>query len=110
MQRNFRLSPLSGTAFLCVISLLAAAGCETGRTNKAHAPAQATSDLTTTGKPQPGYAADASGQPPVPGSPTAAGPNGQQPMNDSQARKSPGAKEVMASAPRRQPKDSFQHQ
>ncbi len=62
-------------------------GCETGRTNKAHAPWQHLSDDTTTSKPENTQALSAGdGQPPVPGSPTAAGPDGNQPMDDMQAR------------------------
>jgi len=62
-------------------------GCETGRTNKAHATWQHLSDDTTTSKPENTQALGAGdGQPPVPGSPTAAGPDGNQPMDDMQAR------------------------
>lgn len=110
MKRILGSAPFSSIVAFCALGLLVLGGCETGRTNKAHARAEATSDLTTTGKPQPGPAAQATGQPLVPGSPTAAGPDGKQPLNDSEARKSPGAEDVMASAPRRQPKDRFQHQ
>lgn len=105
-----RVSLFSSITLVCAFGLLTIAGCETGRTNKAHAPAEALSDVTTTGKPQTGFAAPTTGQVPVPGSPTGAGVNGQQPPNDSEARKSPGAEDVMAAAPRRQPKDSFRHQ
>jgi hypothetical protein len=71
-------------------ALLLTTGCETGRVNKVHAAWQAVSDVTTTGRPRMANAAQATGQPPVPGSPTAAGYDGLQPMNDNEARQSPG--------------------
>ena len=68
-------------------SLLLAAGCETGRTNKMHAAWEHANDLTTTGKPETVASTQhAHGQTPVPGSPTAAGEDGNQPLNDSEAR------------------------
>lgn len=90
--------------------LLLTAGCETGRVHKNHATWQHLSDETTTGKPELAKAAPATGQPPVPGSPTAAGEDGLQPLNDSQARNSPGAEEGLPSATSRPPKDSFERQ
>jgi hypothetical protein len=86
-------------AFVAATGLLLITGCETGRTNKDHAPWQAVSDESTTGKPEMATAAPAAGQPPVPGSPTAAGADGLQPLNDSEARQSPGAEEGRASPP-----------
>ncbi len=81
-QRACMVAGATGLAASLVLG-----GCETGRTNKAHATWQHLSDDTTTSKPentQPLGAGD--GQPPVPGSPTAAGPDGNQPMDDMQAR------------------------
>jgi hypothetical protein len=86
---------------------LALTGCETGRVNKLHAPADAVSDVTTVPHADAEYASLATGNPPVPGSPTAAGPDSLQPMNDSQARKSPGAEEGKETPPRMQEKDPF---
>ncbi|HZY62437.1 MAG TPA: hypothetical protein VFE38_07920 [Edaphobacter sp.] len=90
--------------------LIFTAGCETGRTNKDHAAWQRANDLTTTGKPEMAKAAPATGQPPVPGSPTAAGEDGLQPLNDSEARPSPGAEEGRPIPYNRQKKDAFQRQ
>jgi hypothetical protein len=90
--------------------LLLITGCETGRTNKAHAEWQEVSDVNTTGKPDLSKAAPATGQPPVPGSPTAAGPDGLQPMDDSQARVGPGAEEGRPIPFDRQKKDAFERQ
>ncbi len=98
------------TLLLMAAALLLATGCETGRTNKAHAEWQATSDDTTTGKPELAKAAPAMGQPPVPGSPTASGPDGLQPLNDNEARQSLGAEEGRPTPPRDQKRDPFQHQ
>lgn len=98
----------SGVVYLLfATAVISATGCETGRTNKVHSPAIYTSDLTTTSHPQPQYASVATGQPPVPGSPTAAGPDGRQPMNDYEARKSPGVEEGLPTPPREQKKDPF---
>jgi hypothetical protein len=97
-------------AFLMASSLLLITGCETGRTNKDHAIWQAISDETTTGKPEMAKATPAIGQPPVPGSPTAAGADGSQPMNDSEARQSVGAEEGTATPPNRHVKDAFERQ
>jgi hypothetical protein len=90
--------------------LLLITGCETGRTNKVHAGWQEVSDMNTTGKPELANAAPATGQPPVPGSPTAAGPDGLQPMDDSQARANVGAEEGKPTPPWTQKKDSFERQ
>jgi hypothetical protein len=92
------------------VTFLFVTGCETGRTNKIHAKWQAVSDETTTGKPQMASTAPATGQPPVPGSPTGAGPDGLQPVNDSQARPSPGAEEGKPIPFNRQKKDPFERQ
>jgi hypothetical protein len=64
-------------------------------------------DVTTIPHPDPQFASVGTGNPPVPGSPTAAGPDGLQPSDDGDARKSPGADEGRATAPREQPQDSF---
>ena len=98
------------TFLLAAAGLLLVTGCETGRTNKAHAAWQHLSDETTTGKPDLAKAAPATGQPPVPGSPTAAGPDGLQPMNDNEARQSVGAEEGFPTPPREQKKDPFERQ
>ncbi|HLH34074.1 MAG TPA: hypothetical protein VKX41_05325 [Alloacidobacterium sp.] len=98
------------TLLLSAAALLLVTGCETGRTNKAHATWQHLSDETTTGKPEMAKAAPATGQPPVPGSPTASGPDGLQPLNDSEARQSVGTEEGSATPPREQKKDPFQRQ
>ncbi|WP_158751047.1 hypothetical protein [Acidobacterium sp. S8] len=90
--------------------LLLTAGCETGRTNKNHAVWQHLSDETTTGKPDMAKAAPATGQPPVPGSPTAAGKDGLQPLNDSEARNGVGSEEGKPMAFDRQKKDPFERQ
>jgi hypothetical protein len=80
-------SPILAAA-LFALSIFALAGCETTRGNKLHAPFEHMSDITTTPHPNPKYASIATGIPPVPGSPTAAGPDGMQPLNDAEARKS----------------------
>jgi hypothetical protein len=98
------------TLLLTGAALLLVTGCETGRTNKAHAAWQHTSDETTAGKPDLTKAAPATGLPPVPGSPTAAGPDGLQPLNDDEARQSPGSEEGQAAPPREQKKDPFERQ
>ncbi|MBW4026797.1 MAG: hypothetical protein HIU93_05295 [Acidobacteria bacterium] len=103
--------PLMVPATLALtLGTLVLVGCDTGRVNKVHTRVEAVSDLTTTGKPEVQYQADAAGIPPVPGSPTAAGKDGRQPANDSQARVSPGAEEGAPMAVTRQPKDPFQRQ
>jgi hypothetical protein len=98
------------TLLLTTAALLLVTGCETGRTNKVHSPWQAISDEGTTGKPDLANAAPATGEPPVPGSPTAAGPDGLQPMDDSGARKSVGAEEGRPTPPWVQKKDPFERQ
>jgi hypothetical protein len=95
---------LSGAALLLVT------GCETGRTNKDHSQWQLLSNVNTTGKPDTSKAAPATGQPPVPGSPTAAGPDGLQPLNDDEARASVGSEEGRPTPPREQKKDPFERQ
>ncbi|HTV13419.1 MAG TPA: hypothetical protein VME68_01815 [Acidobacteriaceae bacterium] len=92
---------------VCAVASLALTGCETGRVNKLHAPADTISDVATTPHPDAQYASVSTGNPPVPDSPTAAGPDGLQPLNDSAARKSPGAEEGKATPPREQAKDPF---
>jgi hypothetical protein len=94
---------------ICAASF-ALAGCETTRVNKLHAPADMISDVTTVPHPDAQYASIATGNPPVPDSPTAAGPDGLQPVNDSAARKSPGAEEGKETPPREQEPDRFLHQ
>ena len=89
-----------------VLSLLVA-GCETGRVNKLRAPVDWGADIATVPHQDPQYASLSTGNPPVPGSPTAAGADGMQPTNDDEARKSPGADEGRAMAPRNQPVDRF---
>jgi hypothetical protein len=86
---------------------LVVTGCETGRVNKRHAHFEAVSDIATTPHPNPKYASVSTGIPPVPGSPTAAGPDGTQPLNDNEARSSPGSENGWPMAPRQQPKDRF---
>jgi hypothetical protein len=87
------------TGLLFALSALAVTGCETGRTTKLHGAYLELSDVST--HPTPHYdAAQISGIPPVPGSPTGAGADGYQPLSDSDARKGPGAEEGKASAPR----------
>jgi hypothetical protein len=98
-----------GSAWVLVIVAAGwvATGCETGRTNKIHSPALGLSDETTTGKPDRNYVANGEGIPPVPGSPTAAGPDGKQPFDASLAKSSPGAEHGMAAPPAEQDKDRF---
>jgi hypothetical protein len=85
-------------------------GCDTGHTNKQHSSYETVSDLTTTGKQDVAFKADGSGQPPVPGSPTAAGPDGKQPYDDSQARVSLGSEEGLPIPPHQHHKDAFERQ
>ena len=101
---------LSRTLLLPSAALMLVAGCETGRTNKVHASWQLMSNEVTTGKPDLAKAAPATGQPPVPGSPTAAGPDGLQPPNDNEARQSVGAEEGRPTPPWVQKKDRFERQ
>lgn len=92
---------------LAGLGVLAVTGCETGRVTKLHSGFETASDLTTAPHPEKQYASVDTGNPPVPGSPTAAGPDGRQPVNDSGARVSPGSDEGIPMAPRRQPVDQF---
>jgi hypothetical protein len=85
-------------------------GCETTHVNKIHHQWETVADETTVGQSDQSQAAPATGQPPVPGSPTAAGEDGLQPQNDDEARVGPGAEEGRASATSVQPKDPFQRQ
>jgi hypothetical protein len=98
------------SAGVLVLGALVLSGCETGRVNKLHSRFESVSDPTTVPQPNPQYASVDTGNPPVPGSPTAAGPTGMQPMNDSEARPSPGTDRGVAMAPRRQPVDPFVRQ
>lgn len=98
------------SASLFCVAACALSGCETGRVNKLHARFESVSDVTTTPHPEPKYESVSTGIPPVPASPTGAGPNGQQPFNDSQAHASPGAEKGTPMAPREQPKDRFVRQ
>jgi hypothetical protein len=98
------------TTLIAAAGLFLITGCETGRTNKVHSQWQSVSDETTTGKAEMANAAPATGQPPVPGSPTAAGPDGLQPMDDSQARNGPGAEEGRPTPFDEQKKDAFERQ
>lgn len=101
---------ISGLVLAAGAALLLMTGCETGRTSKLHRDITAVSDETTSGKQDTAFVGDPEGQPPVPGSPTAAGPNGKQPYDDLQARAGLGAEEGIAPPPARQSKDSFQRQ
>ena len=85
-------------------------GCETGRVNKLHAGYEVVSDVTTTPHPSGQFASVVMENPPVPGSPTAAGADGTQPVNDNEARVSPGAEKGIPMWPRRQPADRFVRQ
>lgn len=92
------------------LAACALSGCETGRANKLHSQFESVSDLTTVPHPHAEYASVSTGLPPVPGSPTAAGPDGRQPFNDNEARVDPGAEEGVPMAPRAQPRDRFLRQ
>ena len=95
------IAPLACLLLACVL-----AGCETGRTSKAHAGWQHISDDTTTGKPESTQAlTPGDHQPPVPGSPTAAGADGNQPLDDMQARSRHDNEHGEAAAPHEQPAD-----
>lgn len=89
---------------LCALVLT---GCETTRVNKRHAAFESVSDVSTTPHPDPHFASVSTGIPPVPASPTAAGPDGTQPLNDSEARRSPGSEKGIPMSPREQPKAHF---
>lgn len=97
-------------AVLFGLATLTLTGCETGRVNKQHAHFEVMSDVTTTPHPNPQFASVVTEIPPVPGSPTAAGPDGLQPSLDSAARKDPGAEKGIPMWPRAQPKDKFLRQ
>jgi hypothetical protein len=101
---------ISGLTLAAAVIAALATGCETGRVNKGHSHFDHISDVTTTSHPDPSLPASAEGQPPVPGSPTAAGVDGKQPWNDSDARASLGAEEGMAAAPNQNHPDAFQRQ
>lgn len=101
---------IARTLLVTLAVLLLMTGCETARTIKAHSSWLMLSDESTTGKPDLAKAAPATGQPPVPGSPTAAGADGLQPMNDSEARQSVGAEEGRPTPPWVQKKDPFERQ
>jgi len=98
------------SVLLLAATLLLVAGCETGRTHKLHSPLLSVSDETTTGKQDPDLVGNPGGQPPVPGSPTAAGPDGKQPYDSAYARSGPGAEHGTATPPAEQEKDRFVRQ
>jgi len=98
------------SAGVLAMGIVALSGCETGRVNKLHSRFESVSDLSTVPHPDPQYASVDTGIPPVPGSPTAAGPGGMQPPVDSEARENPGTEQGIAMAPREQPVDSFVRQ
>ncbi len=91
---RFRCPPLiertTKATLLAAIMLAGVSGCETATTHKTNF-AVDVSDPTTT-PPAKAHAdppgAQAQGQPPVPGSPTASNADGTQPPDDSQARNS----------------------
>lgn len=98
---------LLSAGVLCALASTLLSGCETGRANKLHSPFEHTLDVTTSPHPDQQYASVSNGIPPVPGSPTAAGPDGTQPFNDNEARKTPGAEKGKPTPPREQVKDPF---
>ncbi len=105
-QRRLRNLGRTASGFALAAALFVS-GCETGRTNKAHAQWQHLSDDTTTSKPESKQAlGPGDHQPPVPGSPTAAGADGNQPADDMQARSRHGNEYGEAAAPHSQPADS----
>jgi hypothetical protein len=101
---------ISGLVLAAGAAFMLMTGCETGRTSKLHMQVTSVSDETTTGKWDTAFVGNPDGQPPVPGSPTAAGPNGKQPYNDMQARAGLGAEEGIAPPPARQSRDPFERQ
>jgi hypothetical protein len=101
---------ISGLVLATAVIATLVTGCETGRGNKRHAHADHMSDVSTTGHPDPALAANPEGQPPVPGSPTAAGTDGKQPYNDADARPSPGEEGGHAAPPNQNHQDAFQRQ
>lgn len=104
-----KLVALSG-GLIGILGLVVLCGCETGRTNKLHSPFESVSDISTVPHPNQQFASIAGSVPPVPGSPTGAGPDGLQPINDNQASHDPGSEKGIPMWPRAQPKDSFLHQ
>src|SRR5580698_6783996 len=100
----------SGLVLAAAMAASLLTGCETSRTKKLHSLASMTSDETTTGKQDPTLIGSGEGQPPVPGSPTAAGPDGKQPYDDAFARSGPGAEHGTAPPPGEQEKDKFVRQ
>lgn len=101
---------ISGLALTAAIIATLATGCETGRQNKLHSPLDHISDVTTTSHPNPTLASNGNGLPPVPDSPTAAGPDGKQPWNDGEARSTPGVEGGIAAAPNHNHAEAFQRQ
>src|ERR1700728_5327873 len=101
-RRNMRLTTVLSTALVCLLGTFALTGCETTRWNKKHADFQMMSDVSTTPHPDLRFASIATGIPPVPGSPTAAGPDGMQPSNENEARTSPGSEKGWHTPPRGQ--------
>jgi hypothetical protein len=98
------------SGLIAIAGVLVLAGCETGRVNKLHASFETVSDVTTVPGPKLQYASIVTSIPPVPGSPTAAGPDGTQPVDDSEARANPGSEKGIPMAPREQPQPHFLHQ
>ncbi|HEX4311221.1 MAG TPA: hypothetical protein VHZ25_14405 [Acidobacteriaceae bacterium] len=102
-----RSTTVLSAALVCLLCTFALTGCETTRGNKRHAAFEFTSDVSTTPHPDLKFASIATGIPPVPGSPTAAGPDGMQPLNDGEARTSPGSEKGKPTPPRQQLVDRF---
>ena len=108
-----KLSPisLSWKAALVVALSFAVAGCETGKTDKNHPAWLEVSDVTTTApatahpptKDRTIAAEEKTGQPMVPGSPTASNADGTQPPHDQQARPQLSEEHGSAEPPRQQP-------
>ena len=106
-RRQGAMARIGGVGLILLVGGLLA-GCETGRTNKAHAAWQHLSDDTTTSKPDSTQAlSPGDHQPPVPGSPTAAGADGNQPLDDMEARSRHGNEHGEAAAPHTQPANAF---
>ncbi|HEX5234379.1 MAG TPA: hypothetical protein VFW25_03510 [Silvibacterium sp.] len=101
---------ITGLALATAAIATLATGCETGRGNKRHTHADHISDVSTTGKQDTAFTANAEGLPPVPSSPTAAGVDGKQPYNDGDARRSPGTEDGMAAPPNQHHQDAFVRQ
>ena len=104
------LRKISGLVLATAVIATLVTGCETGRGNKRHFHADHMSDVSTTDKQDAAMTANGEGQPPVPGSPTAAGTDGKQPYNDADARSSPGEEGGNAAAPNQNHQDAFQRQ